>query len=115
MSKLLVTGKNKLYGETFVQGAKNSALPILAASLLTKGENLIFNCPKLSDVEASCEILRYLGCNVKRYDDTMMSTQQMFTVLIFPMSLCVKREVLLSLWERCLRVWAEQNYRFRVV
>lgn len=72
MSKLLVTGKNKLYGETFVQGAKNSTLPILAASLLTNGENLIFNCPKLSDVEASCEILRYLGCNVKRYDDTMI-------------------------------------------
>ena len=41
MSKLLVTGRKKLDGEVEVQGAKNSALPIIAASILTKGENVI--------------------------------------------------------------------------
>ena len=40
MSKLLVTGRKKLDGEVEVQGAKNSALPIIAASILTKGENV---------------------------------------------------------------------------
>ena len=40
MSKLLVTGRKKLDGEVEVQGAKNSALPIIAASILTKGEML---------------------------------------------------------------------------
>ena len=43
MSKLLVTGRKKLGGETYVQGAKNSALPVLAATILTRGENIIYN------------------------------------------------------------------------
>lgn len=72
MSKLLVTGRQKLSGEVTVQGAKNSALPILAASILTKGENVIFNCPELSDVEASARILRYLGCKVERSNHTLI-------------------------------------------
>lgn len=72
MSVLLVTGKRKLSGETDVQGAKNSALPIIAASVLTKGENVLYNCPALSDVEVSSQILRYLGCEVKRYNNTML-------------------------------------------
>lgn len=72
MSKLLVTGRQKLGGEVSVQGAKNSALPILAATILTRGENVIFNCPLLSDIEASCRILRYLGCEVQRSDHTLI-------------------------------------------
>ncbi len=72
MSKLFVTGRRKLSGEVCVQGAKNSALPILAATLLTRGENTIHNCPELSDIEASIRILRYLGCDVKRYNKTLL-------------------------------------------
>lgn len=72
MSRLLVTGRKKLDGETYVQGAKNSALPIIAASIMTKGENIIHNCPELSDVEASLTILRYLGCSVNRYHHTLL-------------------------------------------
>ena len=72
MSKLLVTGRKKLGGETYVQGAKNSALPVLAATILTKGENVIYNCPDLSDIEASARILRYLGCKVSRSDSTVL-------------------------------------------
>ena len=72
MSRLLVTGNKKLSGEVDVQGAKNSALPIIAASVLTKGENVLYNCPALSDVDASAQILRYLGCKVKRYNNTML-------------------------------------------
>ncbi len=63
MSRFVVTGGRKLFGEAEVQGAKNSALPILAATILTRGENLLFNCPMLSDVDASMRILRYLGCD----------------------------------------------------
>ena len=72
MSRLLVTGRQKLNGETYVQGAKNSVLPILAATILTKGENVIYNCPELSDVEVSLRILRYLGCNVKQSNHTLL-------------------------------------------
>ena len=62
MSKLLVTGRKKLSGEISVQGAKNSVLPILSASLLARGESVIYNCPDLTDLEVSVNILRYLGC-----------------------------------------------------
>ncbi len=72
MSKLLVTGRQKLSGDVCVQGAKNSSLPILAASILTKGESVLFNCPNLSDIEASIGILRYLGCEAQRSGHTIV-------------------------------------------
>lgn len=72
MSKLLIDGCRILGGETKVQGSKNSALPILAASLLSRGESVFFGCPKLSDVDSSVKILRYLGCRVKRSGHTLV-------------------------------------------
>lgn len=66
MSKLMVNGGNPLYGKLRIQGAKNSALPILIATLLCDSPSVIHNCPELSDVDASCRILRYLGCHVKQ-------------------------------------------------
>lgn len=55
-----------------MQGAKNSALPVLAAAVLTKGESVIYNCPALSDVEASMQILRWLGCKAERHGNTVL-------------------------------------------
>lgn len=49
-----------------MHGAKNSALPILAASMLCGSECILHNCPILSDVDTSVHILRYLGCTVTR-------------------------------------------------
>ncbi len=65
VSRYIINGRKKLSGEVEVQGSKNSSLPILAATLLTKGENVLFNCPRLSDIEAAFGILRYLGCEAK--------------------------------------------------
>ncbi len=64
MDKLIIEGGNRLFGEINVQGAKNSVLPILAASVLTKGECVIHNCPDLTDVDAAIRILRCIGCSV---------------------------------------------------
>ncbi len=72
MSKLLIKGRKKLGGAVEVQGAKNSALPILAATILTRGESVIFNCPNLSDIDASMGILRYLGCSAERSGHTLI-------------------------------------------
>lgn len=66
MEKLIIDGGYKLSGETAVQGAKNSALPILAATVLIKGECIIHNCPMLTDIDAAIKILEYLGCKVQR-------------------------------------------------
>ena len=61
-----IEGGHSLNGAMTVQGAKNSVLPILAATLLTEGEYTIENCPDISDVAAALDILRFLGCTVSR-------------------------------------------------
>ena len=66
MSKLLIHGPNKLEGEIVIHGAKNSTLPLMAASLLCSGQCILHNCPNLSDVDTSLNILRHLGCRVER-------------------------------------------------
>ena len=71
MSALIVEGGRPLNGRVRVHGAKNSALPILAASLLVPGRSVIRNCPPLSDVTASLEILRHLGCQARQEGDTV--------------------------------------------
>lgn len=72
MSRLIVEGLHRLNGAIRIHGAKNSALPLLAATLLADGPSEISNCPRLSDVDASIAILRYLGCTVSRQDDVVM-------------------------------------------
>ncbi|MBQ8782182.1 MAG: UDP-N-acetylglucosamine 1-carboxyvinyltransferase [Clostridia bacterium] len=62
MSCLIINGKKKLGGEISVHGAKNSALPILAASVAVGEECVISNCPQLSDIRATINILDGLGC-----------------------------------------------------
>ncbi|MDL2233007.1 UDP-N-acetylglucosamine 1-carboxyvinyltransferase [Ruminococcaceae bacterium OttesenSCG-928-L11] len=70
MARYLIEGGTRLSGEVRVHGAKNSVLPILAATLLTK-ESILHNCPKLTDVDAACNILTYLGCGVTREAETV--------------------------------------------
>ena len=71
MERLLITGQVPLRGEIDVHGAKNSSLPLLAATVLCHGETVLHNCPELSDVTAACEILSYLGCKVRREGRTV--------------------------------------------
>ena len=62
MAKLHIRGGRRLSGEVTLQGSKNSALPILAASLMVRGTVVLHNCPDLSDVRAAVRILNSLGC-----------------------------------------------------
>lgn len=71
MDKIIINGNRRLNGEITVQGAKNSVLPILVATLLVNGVSIIHNCPVLSDVEATIKILKYLGCKVSRDGHTV--------------------------------------------
>lgn len=66
MSIIRIDGGRRLYGSVSVHGAKNSVLPIMAASLLACGETVLHNCPNLSDVDAAIRILVHLGCTVNR-------------------------------------------------
>jgi UDP-N-acetylglucosamine 1-carboxyvinyltransferase len=72
MSLFRVEGGHRLDGTLEVQGAKNSVLPILAATILASDVCEIHNCPRLSDVAASIAILRHLGCKVTWEGDTVV-------------------------------------------
>lgn len=69
--KIVVNGQNRLRGELSVSGAKNSILPLLAATVLCKGESVIHNCPTLSDVDTSIRILTALGCKCSFENSTI--------------------------------------------
>ena len=71
MQRFIIQGGRRLEGDITVQGAKNSALPILAAALLCDGESVLTNCPKLSDVYAACRILTSLGCKCVMQEHTV--------------------------------------------
>ena len=66
-----IRGGARLVGQAKTQGAKNSVLPILAASVLAPCETELINCPALRDVRASLHILRHLGCIAEQDGDTI--------------------------------------------
>lgn len=72
MDYFAVEGGRPLEGRVFVHGAKNSALPLLAATLLADGESVLHNCPDLTDISAALGILSGLGCRVRREGATVM-------------------------------------------
>lgn len=71
MSELIIGGGKRMEGEIDVQGSKNAVLPILAATILSDGKNIIYNCPQLSDVETTIQVLKNLGSSVKWEGDTI--------------------------------------------
>lgn len=66
MSILRVNGAAPLEGCIKINGAKNSVLPVLAATLINGGINVLHNCPDLRDVSSAIKILEHLGCKVTR-------------------------------------------------
>ncbi len=87
MSRLVIDGSTPLSGETTVQGSKNSALPILAATLLCADESVLHNCPDLLDVSGSVNILRYLGCDVEFSGGTLVCDSRGLNKFCIPNSL----------------------------
>jgi UDP-N-acetylglucosamine 1-carboxyvinyltransferase len=66
MDKIIVEGGTPLRGEVAVSGAKNAALPLLAASLLAEGRHVFRNVPNLADISTMLKVLRTLGCPADR-------------------------------------------------
>lgn len=68
----IIKGGRKLEGEAVVSGSKNASLPILAASILNNGITKLYNVPNIHDTKVMIEILRNLGCKVKRIRDKIV-------------------------------------------
>lgn len=65
MDSIHIQGGVALRGKVRIQGSKNAALPVLAATLLTKETSCIHNCPKIADVHRMVSLLRSLGLQVR--------------------------------------------------
>src|SRR5213593_3003564 len=72
MSTLLIEGGHRLAGSVEVEGNKNSALPLLAACLLTTDECVLSNVPRISDVEVMARLLLDLGAHVEGIGSTTL-------------------------------------------
>lgn len=66
MYSYIIDGGRKLEGETYASGSKNASLPIIAASILNGGITKLYNVPNIHDTQMMFEILKKLGCKVKR-------------------------------------------------
>ena len=65
MDKIVIEGGQPLKGSVRISGAKNAVLPILAATLLTRGRNIIDGVPKVRDVATMIQLLKDLGAEVE--------------------------------------------------
>ena len=81
MDKILVHGGHQLSGQVRISGSKNSALPILAATLLTKEQCVVKNVPDLSDIHYMLQILTHLGAQVERASGTVITTAEKITTV----------------------------------
>ncbi|QSI77922.1 UDP-N-acetylglucosamine 1-carboxyvinyltransferase [Niveibacterium microcysteis] len=71
MDKLLITGGRPLAGEVAISGAKNAALPILCAALLSDEPLVLTNVPRLNDIGTMLKLLAQMGVKVERDGDTV--------------------------------------------
>ena len=71
MDKLRITGGKRLSGEITISGAKNAALPILCAGLLTSDTLALANVPRLQDVATMQKLLRQMGLSIEEKGDLL--------------------------------------------
>src|SRR5256885_16002548 len=76
MDKILIYGGRPLSGSIKISGSKNSALPILAATLLTREPCTLHRVPDLSDTHYMLQILTHLGAQVERASGTVTVTAE---------------------------------------
>lgn len=66
MKSYIIEGGKKLEGIVKVSGSKNASLPILAGTILNGNSNRLYNVPNIRDTKITLEILKLLGCKIKR-------------------------------------------------
>jgi len=81
MDKLRITGGTPLKGEITISGAKNAALPILCASLLTNEPVTLHHVPNLRDIDTTCALLKQLGVSVqKEQNNITLHAQELHSI-----------------------------------
>ncbi|MDX9816759.1 MAG: UDP-N-acetylglucosamine 1-carboxyvinyltransferase, partial [Smithellaceae bacterium] len=86
MDKIIVQGGKSLHGDVQISGAKNAALPVMAAALLTEGTNTFHNIPDLMDIKTIKKLLRNLGAQIEG-DQTLQINVDKITSCVAPYEL----------------------------
>jgi UDP-N-acetylglucosamine 1-carboxyvinyltransferase len=76
VDKIVIKGGQPLYGDVQISGAKNAALPILAAALLTSGENTFHNIPDLVDIKTIKKLLKNMGVQFEGAETCKVSAEK---------------------------------------
>ena len=84
MDKIEIQGGVKLKGEVAISGAKNAALPVMAASILCPGEHLISNVPLLRDITTMGKLLAHMGMGFHKEDDEVILNADNITAIEAP-------------------------------
>ena len=71
MDKLIIKGSSDLSGSISIKGSKNSTLPIMVSSLLSKKSLKLTNIPKLEDIKNMSKLLKSYGANIKSSEDSL--------------------------------------------
>ena len=72
MSSYIIKGGNKLEGTVKISGAKNSALPVIAATILNAGKTTLYNVPNIKDTQMMYEILKILGAKIEKKNNKVI-------------------------------------------
>lgn len=72
MDMFVIQGGTPLKGEVEISGSKNATLPIMAATLLTRGKFIIYNIPRLKDISTMAHVLRIIGAVIEFENHTMV-------------------------------------------
>jgi UDP-N-acetylglucosamine 1-carboxyvinyltransferase len=76
VDKIVIKGGEPLYGDVQISGAKNAALPVLASSLLTEGENTFHNIPDLVDIKTIKKLLKSMGVQIDGSETCRISAEK---------------------------------------
>src|ERR1019366_8988753 len=74
MDSFLIRGGNRLKGKVEISGSKNSALPLIAASLMATSKTTLKGVPRLSDIDSMNKLICELGCHVYRHEPPASAT-----------------------------------------
>ncbi|HPC85614.1 MAG TPA: UDP-N-acetylglucosamine 1-carboxyvinyltransferase [Smithellaceae bacterium] len=76
MDKIVIAGGRPLYGDVRISGAKNAALPVLTAALLTEETCTFSNIPDLVDIKTACKLLRNMGVKIEGAGSMSLSAEK---------------------------------------
>ena len=71
MSRITIEGNHQLSGEIKISGAKNSAVALLPATVLSKNHSIIYNVPEIKDIDYLIKIMELLNCKVEHKEDAL--------------------------------------------